>query len=232
MTCSARWRLVLFATVALTACAGVEHAPRGDAAYALIPSAPATGTNYRIAAADVLRITIYHEPGLSLEDAQVDATGAVRVPLIGDVPVAGLSASDAADAIAARLGERILVSPQVTIFVKKAVGRRVTVDGEVREPGLFPVEGRLTLRQAVAMAKGPTRIASLGQIVVVRQVDGQRQAAMFDLSAIRRGAAPDPEILPGDSIIVGLSPAKAILGGTILAGPALAAGFIALEGKR
>ena len=232
MTCGARWRFALVATMALAGCASVEDAPRGEAAYALIPPAPAVGADYRIAADDVLRVTIYHEPGLSLEDAQVGATGAVRVPLIGDVAVAGLSASDAADAIAARLGERILVSPQVTIFVKKAVARRITVDGEVRDPGLFPVDGRLTLRQAVAMAKGPTRIASLGQIVVVRQVDGERQAAMFDLSAIQRGAAPDPEILPGDSIIVGLSHAKAILGGTILAGPALAAGFIALDGNR
>lgn len=232
MTCGARWRFALVATMALASCASVEDAPRGEAAYALIPPASAVGADYRIAADDVLRITIFHEPGLSLEDAQVGANGAVRVPLIGDVPVAGLSASDAADAIAARLGERILVSPQVTIFVKKAVGRRITVDGEVREPGLFPIDGRLTLRQAVAMAKGPTRIASPGQIVVVRQVDGQRQAAMFDLSAIQRGAAPDPEILPGDNIIVGLSHAKAILGGTILAGPALAAGFIALDGER
>jgi len=155
----------------------------------------------------------------------------VRMPLIGDVPVAGLSSGDAADRIADRLGQRYLVSPQVTIFVKKAVGRRITVDGEVREPGLFPVDGRLTLSQAVTLAKGPTRLASLSQIIVVRQIDGERQAAMFDLAAIRRGKAADPEILPGDMIIVGLSRAKAILGGTLLAAPALAAGFIALDGK-
>lgn len=233
MTCGARWRYALVATVAMLAgCASVEDAPRGQAAYTLIPPAPAIGADYRIGPDDVLRISIYHEPGLSLEDAQVSAAGTVRMPLIGDVPVAGLSANEAADAIAGRLGERILVSPQVTIFVKKPVGRRITVDGEVREPGLFPVDGRMTLSQAVAMAKGPSRIASLSQILVVRQVEGQRQAAMFDLSAIRRGKAPDPEILPGDSIIVGLSRAKAILGGAILAGPALAAGFVALDGNR
>jgi polysaccharide export outer membrane protein len=69
-------------------------------------------------------------------------------------------------------------------------------------------------------------------VVVVRQLDGQRQAALFDLSAIRKGKAPDPEILPGDRIIVGLSRAKAILGGALLAVPALATGFIALDGGR
>lgn len=215
----------------LSACASVEQAPRGDEAYAIIPPAPAIGADYRLSPDDVLRIQVYHEPDLSLEDAQVSAAGMVRMPLIGDVPVAGLSSGDAADRIADRLGQRYLVSPQVTIFVKKAVGRRITVDGEVREPGLFPVDGRLTLSQAVTLAKGPTRLASLSQIIVVRQIDGERQAAMFDLAAIRRGKAADPEILPGDMIIVGLSRAKALLGGTLLAAPALAAGFIALDGK-
>ncbi|BAV63549.1 polysaccharide transporter [Sphingobium cloacae] len=220
------------ALCALTAaCATVEDAPRGDDAYAAIPAAPAVGMDYRIAPDDVLRISIYHEPGLSLEDARVTAAGMVRMPLVGDISVAGLSAEEAGDVIAGRLGQRYLVSPQVTVFVKQAVGRRITVDGEVREPGLFPFAGRLTLSQAVAMAKGPTRIASLGQIVVVRQEEGQRKAAMFSLAAIRKGEAADPEILPGDMVIVGLSRARAILGGALLAAPALATGFIALDGR-
>lgn len=223
---------ILASCTVLTACSTVEDAPRGEAAYAAIPAAPAVGLDYRIAPDDVLRIQVYHEPDLSLEDAQVTAAGMVRMPLIGDVSVAGLSASEASDVIAGRLGERYLVSPQVTLFVKKAVGRRVTVDGEVREPGLFPIEGRMGLLQAVALAKGPTRLASIGQVVVVRQVEGQRQAAMFDLGAIRKGAAADPEILPGDTVIVGLSRAKAILGGSLIAIPALATGFIALDGNR
>lgn len=214
----------------LAACTTVEEAPRGEQAYAIMPPPPAVGLDYRIAPDDVLRIQVYHEPDLSLEDARVDAQGMVRMPLIGAVPVAGLSASEAADVVAGRLGERYLVSPQVSLFVKTAVGRRITLDGEVREPGLYPIEGRLTLSQAVALAKGPTRLAATDQVVVVRRMDGQRQAAMFDLGAIRKGAAPDPEILPGDQLIVGLSRAKAILGGALVAVPALAAGFIALDG--
>lgn len=223
---------VLAACALLGGCSTVENAPRGAAAYAAIPAAPAVGWDYRIAPDDVLRVQIYHEPGLSLEDAQVTATGMVRMPLIGDVPVAGLSASEASDVIAGRLGERYLVSPQVTVFVKKAVGRRITMDGEVREPGLYAVDGRIGLQQAVALAKGPTRLASLKQIIIVRQADGQRKAAMFDLTAIRRGEAPDPEILPGDTVIVGLSRAKAILGGTLLALPVLGAAFVSLDGER
>jgi polysaccharide export outer membrane protein len=215
---------------ALAGCTTVEDAPRGEAAYVAIPPAPAVGMDYRISPDDVLRVQVYHEPDLSLEDVQVTAAGMMRMPLVGDISVAGLTASEAADVVAGRL-ERYLVSPQVTLFVKKAVGRRITLDGEVREPGLYPVDGRLTLLQAVALAKGPTRLAGLSQIVVVRQMDGQRQAAMFDLGAIRKGKAPDPEILPGDQVIVGLSRAKAILGGALIAIPAVAAGFIALDGE-
>ena len=223
---------ILCACALLGGCATIEDAPRDAAAYAVIPAAPAVGIDFRIAPDDVLRVQIYHEPGLSLEDAEVTAAGMVRMPLIGDVPVAGLSASEASDVIAGRLGERYLVSPQVTVFVKKAVSRRITVDGEVREPGLYPIEGRIGLLQALALAKGPRRLASLKQIIVVRQTEGQRKAASFDLNAIRRGEASDPEILPGDTIIVGLSRAKAILGGTLLALPALGAAFIALDGDR
>jgi polysaccharide export outer membrane protein len=223
---------VPLACVLLGACATVEDAPRGEAAYAAIPPAPAVGMDYRIAPDDVLRIQVYHEPELSLEDAQVSAAGMIRMPWIGDVSVAGLTTSEASDVIAGRLGQRYLVSPQVTLFVKTAVNRRITVDGEVREPGLYPFEGRILLSQAVAMAKGPTRLAGLDQVVVVRTMDGQRQAAMFDLGAIRKGEAADPEILPGDQVIVGLSRAKAILGGALLAIPALATGFIALDWGR
>lgn len=222
----------LAACALMGACSTVEEAPKGEAAYAAIPAAPAEGTDYRISADDVLRIQVYHEPGLSLEDAQVTAGGMVRMPLVGEVPVAGLSAGEASDVIAAKLGARYLVSPQVTVFVKKAVGRRITIDGEVREPGLFPIDGRIGLLQAVAIAKGPTRLASLKQVIVVRQADGERKAAMFDLSAIRKGQAPDPEILPGDIVIVGLSRAKAILGGALLAAPVVGAGFVALDGGR
>ena len=83
----------------VAACATVEDAPRGDQAYAVIPPPPAVGMDYRLSPDDVLRIQVYHEPDLSLEDAQVDAQGMVRMPLIGAVPVAGLSASEAADVI-------------------------------------------------------------------------------------------------------------------------------------
>lgn len=218
------------AAALLAACSTVEKAPAGEAAYALMPSDP-QAEDYALHPGDVVRIQVYHEPGLSLEDAEVDAAGALSLPLAGRVPVAGLSASQAAGAIGSAL-ERYLVRPQVTLFVKKAVERRVTVEGEVRNPGLYPLEGRITLLQAVALAGGASRAAKMDQVIVVRQIDGQRQAARFDLGAIRKGQAADPAIQPGDMVLVGLSALKVALGGALLAAPAIAAGFVALDRDR
>lgn len=216
---------------ALSACSSVPDAPSGEDAYAAIPAAQAVGVDHVIAPDDVLKIDIYREPDLSLQDAAVDAKGAIRLPLVGDVSVGGLTAHEAADVIAGRLGERYLVAPQVTVFVKSSPSRRFTIDGEVREAGVFPVDGRIGLMQAVAMAKGATRIASLSQIVVIRRVDGQRQAAKFDLNAIRAGTAPDPDVREGDVILVGLSHAKAALYGLLSAAPLLTTAFIAVDGN-
>src|SRR3546814_3486478 len=85
-----RMLATIMACALLGACSTVEDAPKGEAAYAAIPPAPAVGVDYRISPDDILRIQVYHEPGLSLEDAQVTAAGMVRMPLIGDVSIAGL----------------------------------------------------------------------------------------------------------------------------------------------
>jgi polysaccharide export outer membrane protein len=83
------------------------------------------------------------------------------------------------------------------------------VDGAVREGGSFPVGGPVTLIRAVAMAKGTSEDANARRVAVFRTVGGQRQAAAFDLTAIRRGEAPDPQIYPGDIIVVDGSSIKA-----------------------
>ena len=85
----------------------------------------------------------------------------------------------------------------------------VTVDGDVTSGGQFPVNGPLTLIQAIAMAKGTTETANARRVAVFRTIGGQRQAAAFDLTAIRRGQAPDPTIYAGDIIVVDGSSIKA-----------------------
>jgi polysaccharide biosynthesis/export protein len=79
----------------------------------------------------------------------------------------------------------------------------------VREGGNFPVSGSMTLMQAVALAKGTTEDANARRVAVFRTIGGQRQAAAFDLTAIRHGEAKDPQVYPGDIIVVDGSSTKA-----------------------
>jgi polysaccharide biosynthesis/export protein len=98
--------------------------------------------------------------------------------------------------------------PQVTVNVKEELSQTLTVDGQVKEPGIYPVIGQMTLLRAVAAAKGPDEYAKLTDIVIFRTVSGQKMAGLYNLKAIRRGAYADPEVYANDVIVVGDSPAR------------------------
>jgi polysaccharide export outer membrane protein len=84
----------------------------------------------------------------------------------------------------------------------------VTVDGAVKQAGTFPVGGPTSLMQAVALAGGTTEDANARRVAVFRTIGGQRQAAAFDLAAIRHGQSQDPQIYPGDIVVVDGSSVK------------------------
>ena len=79
------------------------------------------------------------------------------------------------------------------------------MEGEVEQPGLYPLTGRTTLVGAVAKAEGTTEFSKLDEVVVFRTVGGQRYAALYSLEAIRRGAYADPEIYANDVVTVSFS---------------------------
>lgn len=174
---------------------------------------------YLIGPFDKLVINVFGIPDLGGE-VQADASGRVSMPLIGAVDAAGKTPSELADAIAAGLRGRFVRNPQVTVNLKDTVSQVITVDGEVREPGLYPVVGKMSLMRAVATAKGATEYAKLEDVVVFRTVKSQRLAALYSLKAIRRGAYGDPEIFANDVIIVGNSQSRRIFK-DILAGSSL-----------
>jgi polysaccharide export outer membrane protein len=167
-----------------------------------------TRGEYRIGPLDKLNITVFQVKDLTLDRVQVDASGRILLPLIGQLNAAGRTTTELSDEIAARLAASYLQNPQVSVVVSEAASQKVTVDGAVTEAGVFELRGRTTLLQAVAMAKGPARNANLRRVAVFREIDGQRQAAVFDLKAIRKGKAEDPEIYGDDVIVVDSSGLK------------------------
>ena len=120
-----------------------------------------------------------------------------------------------------RLRGAYVRDPQVTVNLKETVSQVITVDGQVKEPGLYPVVGRMTLMRAVATAKGAAEFAKLEDVVIFRTVKGQKLAALYNLRAIRRGAYQDPEVFANDVVVVGDSKARRLFKDLLQIIPAL-----------
>jgi Periplasmic protein involved in polysaccharide export len=165
-------------------------------------------SNYKIAPMDKLAIKVFKMDDLS-GDYDVDLAGNISLPLIGEVRAVNLTTAQLDDELTQKLGAKYLEHPDVSVAIKASTAHVVTIDGAVREGGSFPVGGPISLIQAVAMAKGTTEDANARRVAVFRTIGGQRQAAAFDLTSIRRGQAPDPQIYPGDIVVVDGSSLKA-----------------------
>lgn len=176
------------------------------------PPSAAPGVNdqdYRISPLDSLRISVFQVQDLSGE-FQVDLGGNMTMPLIGQVRAVDLTTRQLQDLLAQRLGQQYLRNPQVTVAVTQSTRRNITIDGSVRQPGQYAISGPTTLMQAVALARGTDENANPRRVAVFRQIQGQRMAAAFDLTDIRRGRAEDPVIYTGDIIVVDGSRLRAL----------------------
>lgn len=173
-----------------------------------------------IAAGDKIRVTVFQVDSLSGE-YRVEENGQVDYPLIGIVQAQGRTPSEFAKVLADRLGERNLRNPNVQVAVTERAQQTITVEGAVNQPAVLPIRGQTTLLQAIALARGTTDEAIPSQVVVMRQVNGQRMAAAFDLRAIRRAEAPDPVIYPNDIVVVAGSKKNTILDNFLKAVPLL-----------
>ena len=167
-------------------------------------------SEYHIGAQDLLEISVFQVPDLN-RTVRVNSGGQISLPLIGDLLAGGRTVQEVEKDIATKLQEGFLQNPQVSVFVKEFTSQRVTVEGAVREPGIFPLSGRTTLLQAIAMAKGLDPLANLQGVVVFRTVGGKKMAARFDLKAIRAGKVTDPEVYGDDIVSVDQSGSKTAL---------------------
>ena len=180
--------------------------PHGPKAMT-IAAGPAVGTGYRIGPLDVLEITVFQVPELS-KTVQVAEKGTINLPLVGDIVTLDRTAQDIERDLTARLGAKYLRSPQVSVFVKEFNSQRITVEGAVRKPGVFPMRGRTTLMQAVALSEGIEEQTASGAVTIFRQLHGKREALQFDLSEIRSGQKEDPEVRASDLVVVDVSAGK------------------------
>ena len=121
---------------------------------------------------------------------------------MGEVEAANLTTAELDRKLTDALGTKYFEHPDVSVAIKQSTAHVVTVDGAVNQAGQFQMAGPLTLIQTVSLARGTSQDANPRRVAVFRTVDGKRQAAAFDLTAIRRGESPDPQIYPGDIVVV------------------------------
>jgi polysaccharide export outer membrane protein len=176
---------------------------------------------------DTIQVDVFGIEDLSRE-MQVDASGRIAMPLAGTVDARGKTAQELSQAVAAALRAHYVRDPQVTVNIKSSVSQVVTIDGQVVEPGLYPVTNQMTLLRVVASAKGLAEFAKQDDVVILRKVGDRRMAGLYNIDAIRRGAYEDPSVYANDVIIVGDSPQRRLFRDLVSLSPLLAAPLIAV----
>jgi polysaccharide export outer membrane protein len=199
-------------SLALALPASAASADNEAAMPAAIPSAVAPADDplamvvedYRIGPSDLLEISVFQVPELS-RTVRVNARGALTLPLIGQIQAGGLTGQQLEALLAQKLEETYLQDPQVSVFIKEFISQRVTVSGSVNKAGVFPISGKTTLMQAIAMAGGLEKFADENDIKIFRERNGTREVLNYDLEPIRKGEIEDPVLNTSDVVVVARS---------------------------
>lgn len=169
-------------------------------------AAVAAPVEYRLQAGDEIDLQIYREPDLS-GTFKLDPAGDVRHSLAGAIPLAGKTVAEAETFIAEKLDQDYLVNPRVIVKLLTTQSSQVTVLGEVKAPGVYPLPfgGTTTLLQAIAGAGGFTDLASPDRVRIVRKLPNGRQTTLkIRVSDLLdgKGKQQDVPLEPNDVVMV------------------------------
>jgi polysaccharide export outer membrane protein len=225
--------LIVFSAAGLSACASdaTRATGAGGTAFANVGPAAApdarlqanssnNAADYRIGPQDLLEISVFQVADLN-RTVRVNGSGEISLPLIGNVHAGGRTVHQVETEVAGKLTQTYLQNPQVSVFVKEFTSQRVTLEGAVNKPGIYPLTGQTTLLQAIAMGAGVSELADLQGVLVFRVIDGRKKAAVFDLKQIRKGTAEDPQIYGDDIVVVEESGSRSMFSRIIKAIPVL-----------
>jgi polysaccharide export outer membrane protein len=198
-------RSTCFLVVAALALAGC-----GGTLRALPPASELEGhaaedlSNYQIGATDVLRVSIWRQPELSVDAVVVRLDGKISVPLLDDVQAAGLTPLELKQVLTERYAEYIS-NPTVTVIVSGINSKLVYVIGEVPRPGPMPIRGDFRVVDALSTAGGFTPFAGKSNVKIIRSANGSGPVEFrFDYDRFVQGEDIEQNILlvPGDKIVV------------------------------
>ncbi len=175
-----------------------------------LPAGQVLADDYRIGAQDLLEIQVFGIDELKRE-VRVNSRGIISLPLIGPVVLAGLTSQDAEALIASKYAKDYLQDPQVSVFIKEFTSQRITLEGAVAKPGIYPIRGEITLMQAIALAGGQGQLPDLHEVLVYRREGGEKVIHTYDLDKIRAGEVEDPSLINEDIIVVKRAPGRVVL---------------------
>ena len=231
---AARPRLLVSATLVLLACAFAATPARGQepeklslrlsdelSAATISPRMTSAAIrpsvkDYRIGAEDLIEIQVFGVDQLT-RTVRVNSRGLISLPLVGNLEVGGLTAQQAEALVVMRLAETFLQNPQVSLFIKEYTSQRVTIEGAVNKPGVYPLRGPTTLLQSLAVAGGQANLSDMTEVMLFRaDNDGKRETLVYDVDRIRSGELDDPKVLNEDLIVVKRSKGRVIFKDSIL----------------
>ena len=164
---------------------------------------PAHAREYLLGTGDVVRITVYDHPDLLVDAVQVDEDGKIAVPLIGAVPVAGITASAAQKRIAQGLESGgFIIKPNVNLIVQQYRSKQISVLGQVNKPGKYALESTSTLTDLLAMAGGIGALGSDTIVLIHKKQDNQLKQTKIDTLALFKGGQLDLDYTIGEGDII------------------------------
>jgi polysaccharide export outer membrane protein len=176
----------------------------GDRATAPYPtSLPPSHADSAVGPADIFDVRVFGEPGLS-GNYQIATDGTIDFPLLGTLTVAGLTPPEIAKELRQRLSDGYLKNPQVSVLVQAYLSKKVSIIGQVRQPGTFSYGDNMSIVEAVTKAGGFTALAKKNSVRVTRKGEGTSSTATIVVAVedISRGKAPNFLLKPGDVIFV------------------------------
>jgi len=182
---------VVFGLGDLALAAGAPEAPAGR---------PEDPPAYRIGAEDVLQVAVWNNDAIS-RTVPVRPDGMISLPLVNDVPAAGLTPMQLRDALLKRLVEYI-PSPEVSVIVTDVHSFKVSVVGEVTRPGRFELKAAATVLDVIAMAGAFKEFAARSRIVVLRGTGNGLERIPFNYDKAADGGQANFYVHPGDVVMV------------------------------
>jgi polysaccharide export outer membrane protein len=167
------------------------------------PTANVSATEYIIGPEDILSVSVWREPDLSLREVVVRPDGKISLPLVNDIQANGLTPAQLQDEITGKLKE-FVTSPNVTVTVIRIMSQAVSVVGQVARPGTYMLGAQTSVIEILARAGGPSEYAKTKEIKVLRKEEGKTVQFLVNYKEIMKGKNLEQNIVlkKGDVVLV------------------------------